>query len=384
MLPKYQELLSLLNASVDKSTDELIFLSNDLAEKVNSFKELELKYEKLAEGISLELGSGNILIFKKKCDAVDRLNLQDANKVILVIENSLIYLPDQPDKTLFFKNIFYWHRLLGLFTDKSIATFNDDLKKYLIFLSDKLGKVEVGYKVRWVDSFYDNDNKLKENYYKLDSLITKNTEFSSFYRDNFIKTAQSIPIIETRFTETLKSIGHIFELANKDFDLFKSKFSFEDFRSDLDKEKEKYLKDYQSTITDFLSKVSTVPIQFGAYIVLLMKFIDEPLPLLATLVLIVFWSAYNWLAVKQLLNNLEYTKNQFNATFDSLIEEAKINEADISKDRKVVLEKIGSTKLMLKSFNWLVFIFTSISFFYGIFFLSKIFCFSLNIHLWTN
>jgi len=381
MLEKYKELLSLLNSSVDVATDELIFLSRNLEENTKALDDLQLKYEKLAEGISLNLANENTLIFKKKIHAVERLALTDTNKTILIIEESLVYLPTNPDETLFFQNIFYWHRLLAIFADKSIAAFNESLKKHLIFLSDKLGKVEVGYKVRWIDSFYDNDNKLKETYFKLDSLITRNIEFSSFYRDNFIKTALSIPDIDTRFTETLKSIGHIFELANKDFDLFKSKFSFEDFRTDLDKEKEKYLKDYQSTITDFLSKVSTVPIQFGAYILLLMKFVDEPLPLLATLVLIVFWSAYNWLAVKQLLNNLEYTKNQFNATFDSLITKAKIDEADISKDRKDVLEKIDSTKLMLKSFNWLVFIFTSICFVYGAFFLSKIFCSNQIIYL---
>lgn len=381
MLEKYTELLRLLNSSVDVATDELTFFSKNLEESTNALDDLQLEYEKQAEGVSLNLVSESTLIFKKKINAVERLALSDSNKAILVIEDSLIYLPVHLDGTLFFQNIFYWHRLLNLFTDKSIAAFNDNLKKHLIFLSDKLGKVEVGYKVRWIDSFYDSDNKLKETYFKLDSLITRNTEFSSFYRDNFIKTAQTIPDVETRFSETLKSIGHIFELANKDFDLFKSKFSFEDFRSDLDKEKEKYLKDYQSTITDFLSKVSTVPIQFGAYIVLLMKFVDEPLPLLATLVLIVFWSAYNWLAVKQLLNNLEYTKIQFNSTFDSLITKARIDEADISKDRKTVLEKIDSTKLMLKSFNWLVFIFTSICFVYGIFFLSKILCSNQIIYL---
>ncbi|MEO7343947.1 MAG: hypothetical protein ABIU85_03835, partial [Methylotenera sp.] len=65
----------------------------------------------------------------------------------------------------------------------------------------------------------------------------------------------------------------------------------------------------------------------------------------------------------------------------SLITKARIDEADISKDRKTVLEKIDSTKLMLKSFNWLVFIFTSICFVYGIFFLSKILCSNQIIYL---
>ena len=374
MLEKYKELLGLLNSSVDIATDELIFVSKSLQGNTKVLDELQLEYEKQAEGISLNLVCENTLIFKKKINAVERLALGDANKTILVVEDSIVFLPTNPDETLFFQNIFYWHKLLALFTEKSIAAFNDNLKKHLLFLSDKLGKVDIGYKVRWIDSFYDNDNKLKENYYKLDSLITRNTEFSSFYRDNFIKTAQGISDVEARFTEALKSISHIFELANKDFDLFKSKFSFEDFRSDLDKEKEKYLKDYQSTITDFLSKVSTVPIQFGAYIVLLMRFVDEPIPLIATLVLIVFWSTYNWLAVKQLLNNLEYTKAQFNANFDALIKKAQINETEIANDRKSVLDKIGNTSLMLKSFNWLVLVFSLVCFVYGMFFLTKFFC----------
>lgn len=374
MLEKYTELLRLLNSSVDIATDELIFLSKSLEGNTKALDDLQLDYETQAEGVSLSLVSGNTLIFKNKINAVERLTLDDANKPILIIENSLVYLPNQPDETLIFKNIFYWHRLLELFTDKSIAAFNDNLKKHLIFLSDKLGKVEVGYKVRWVDSLYDHDHKLKETFYKLDSLITRNTEFSSFYRDNFIKTAQAIPDIDTRFSETLKSIDHIFELANKDFDLFKSKFSFEDFRSDLEKEKEKYLKDYQSTITDFLSKVSTMPIQFGAYILLLMRFYEEPLPLVATLVLIILWSMYNWLAVNQLLDNLEFTKARFNATFDALIKKAKLDESDISKQRKDITDQISKTKLMLESFNYLVCLFTTIFFLYGIYFLSKTLC----------
>jgi hypothetical protein len=371
MLEKYKELLIALNSSVDTGEDELTFLSNNLGSITGILEELNLKYEYQAEGISLNLVSENTLIYKKKAHAVERLGLSDTNKVILVIEESLIYLPSQPDQTMFFINVFYWHKLFNLFEVNSISAFNDGFKKHLIFLSDKLGKIEVGYKKRWLDSFYDLDNKLKENYYKLDSLISRNTEFSSFYRDNFIKVTQDIADVDARFTETVKSISHIFELTNKDFNLFKSKFSFEEFRTDLDKEKEKYLKDYQSTITDFLSKVSTVPIQFGAYILLLIKFADEPLPLIATLVLIVFWSRYNWLAVKQLLGNLEYTKSQFNSTFDALIKKAQIDESDISKERKTILDKLSNTKCMLISFNWLVLIFTLMCFVYGGFFLSK-------------
>lgn len=215
MLDKYKELLSLLNSSVDIATDELIFISKSLEANIGILDELKLEYENQAEGIYLNLVSESTLIFKRKIHAVERLGVNDTNKVILVIENSLVYLPTNPDELLFFQNVFYWHKLLALLESKSVGAFNEPIKKHLIFLSEKLGKVEVGYKVRWIDSFYDNDNKLKETYYKLDSLITRNAEFSSFFRDNFIKTAQAISDVETRFTSALISIVHIFELANQ-------------------------------------------------------------------------------------------------------------------------------------------------------------------------
>ncbi len=154
MLEKYKELLRLLNSSVDIATDELVFLSKDLEGKTNILDDLQLEYETQAEGISLNLISDKTLIFKKKINAVERLVLSNANKTILVIEDSKIYSPDRPDETLFFQNIFYWHRLLALFIDHSISAFNDELKKYLIFISEKLGKIEVGYKIRWIASFY--------------------------------------------------------------------------------------------------------------------------------------------------------------------------------------------------------------------------------------
>lgn len=377
MLEKFHLLNELLKSSVDESTDDLTFISRDLEGHTGLLEELGVKYESHAEGISLELYSKDILIFKKKSHAVERLSLNAINKYILIIENNIVYNPSSAEHKVFFDNVFYWHRLFDLFIENSIATFDDSLKKKLIFLSEKNGKIEVGYRIRWNESFYDNDNKLKETYQKLDSLIKCNSEFGSFYRDNFVKISQDIPEVDQRFTQSLKLISHIFELAKKDFDLFKSKFSFENFRTEFDKENEKHFKDYQSTITDFLSKVSTLPIQFGAYIVLLLKFIENPLPLIVTLFLIIFWSGYNFIAVKQLLNNLKHTEKLFNGTYDNLAKKAIVNESDIAEGRTSVQEKIDSTKFMLISFNWLVVVFTLVFLVYGIFILSGLYCSSL-------
>lgn len=101
----------------------------------------------------------------------------------------------------------------------------------MIFLSEKFGKVYIGYKNRWANDFYDNDYKLKNIYQSLKDKIANNSEFKSFFRDNFLSTAQKISEPNCRYTETLKSCVHIMELSEIDFELFKNKFSFEEFRS---------------------------------------------------------------------------------------------------------------------------------------------------------
>lgn len=374
MSSEYEKLLYLLESSDDESSDDLIILSSALISECGFLDTLDLLYEKQAEGIRIDLSTQKFKIFKTQKNAVNRISIEDFDNDILVIEGNLIFKKDQQDIPTFFENIYYWHKFKSFLLSTDICSHDDIVFKAMIFLSEKLGKLQVGYQVRWLDNFYSEDLGLKLHYELLVNKIANDPEFKSFFRDNFLRSAQEVNELNLRYTKTLKSIAHVIELSVKDFELFKSKFSFEDFRNDLEKEKEKYFKDYQASLTDFLSKIASMPVQFGAYVVLLLRFEKDLYPLLATLVLIVAWSVFKVISVNQIMDNVIYLKAKFNASFDDLLVKSNMAEDDIKQPREEINQKFDKTKLLLQSYNFVVIVFSLFALVVNIYFVSKFGC----------
>lgn len=374
MSNEYQKLLQLLSSSGDSSADDLVILSSNLSSECAFFDALGLSYEIQAEGVRIDLSSQNFKLFKTKESAVNRISIEDFDSDILIIEEQLIFIRDAQNISIFFENVYYWHKFKSFLLSTDICSHDDIVFKAMIFLSEKLGKLQVGYQVRWLDNFYSEDLGLKSNYELLENKITNDSDFKSFFRDNFLRSAQEVNESNLRYTKTLKSIAHVIELSVKDFDLFKSKFSFEDFRNDLEKEKEKYFKDYQASLTDFLSKVASMPVQFGAYVVLILRFEENLYPLLATLVLIVAWSVFKIISVNQIIDNVVYLKAKFNSSFDDLLVKSNMAEEDIKQPRTEINQKFDKTKYLLQSYNFVVIVFTLFALVVNIYFVSKFGC----------
>ncbi|MDD2864283.1 MAG: hypothetical protein PHC99_06110 [Methylococcales bacterium] len=368
----YRELLALLQSSEDLSSDEMVFLSSDLSSHETYLDEIEVVFESTREGVEIEFSSQKFKLFKNKQSAVNRLlSLNDFSKDILIIEDNLIFCSNSVKESIFFNNVLYWHKLKRLIAE-DICTHDDQAVQEMIFLSEKLGKIQVGYKTKWVEDFYDRDLKLKEAYQIVESKISNDSDFKSFFRDNFLSISQNIGDSRLRYTETLKSIHNVIELAQKDFELFKNKFSFEEFRSELEKEREAYFKDYQSTVSDFLSKVASMPIQFGAYVVLIFKFTDDIVPLIITSVLILSWSWFGITLVNHMLKDFDYLKNKFNKNFDDLLAKSKMSEKDVEEPRKDINEKFHRIVKLLICYRNVEITFTICALFICFYFMWKI------------
>lgn len=369
----YEKLLNFLQSSTDISNDELVIVSPELLENKRLLDDIGIRYDSVSEVIKIDLSNQEFKLFKTKKDAVNRLSAKDLSVTILIIEDSLIFLPnfEYSNSYIFFNNVLYWHKMKELLITEDICTHDDILKQSMVFLSEKLGKVHVGYKSRWKDDFYSKNNELKMFYQTIKNKIANNSEFKSFLRDNFLNTAQKISDPKLRYTETLESISHVVELAEKDFELFKNNFSFEEFKNNLEKEQEKYFKDYQSAISDFLSKVASMPLQFGAYIFLIFRFYNEFMPLICTLFLIIAWSFFTILSVNQIRCNTIFLKKKFNSNFDSLIEKSKISPDDIKESRNDINEKFCKTIFLLTNYKYVEIIFTLFSLLICIYFVTK-------------
>ena len=348
-----QDLKQLLQTLVDcddQSTDALKILSRKLDKSILSKN--EITFEEQAEGIVLDLSIQNILIYKNKQDAVTYIKIDDEEKTILIIEEQLVYKTGLKSNC-FFSNLFFSIKIKNLFLRSKIVSYHDEINKKLIFLSEQIGKVEVGYKNQLLDFCNGNYDLSYEN------INTKfnEKEYLSFFRDNFIKTAKEYDNSANRFYLALMRISIIFENSNREFELYKNKFSFEKFHSNLEKEKEKYIKDIQENLFEFQSKVNSLPIQFGVYIFLVFRFQNGIIPLIAVIILIITWSVFTLYLLNIMKKGVDHTKQKIVHVFEQISKKSGIN---VSNDKIEIDNIILKIQRGIKWFRCIIIIFSII------------------------
>ncbi|GBL44695.1 hypothetical protein SFMTTN_0496 [Sulfuriferula multivorans] len=367
-MSKYSELIRVLRDCSDHSKSDLKILSKDIQEHIAILDKFNIKYEIQAEGVSIDLSDQPVKIYKSKESAVKYLRESDFSSDILVVEADasnpecqdieFVAMDDPQSCSRLFDNLEYYFKFKKLFLDKDIASYNDEALNRLIFLSNKHGRLHITSNNEWVEEFYDSDNDLKKQYQEIKRKIDANKDYEDFFKESLIEYAKAIPEENLRFVKVLKNIKHIIESSNRNFELYKHNFSFAEFKKELDEDKDKYLKDYQSSLSDFLSKIASMPIQFGAYIFLMVRFGDELLPISATVILIFVWSYFNVMTVNRILENVEYLKLKFKNDLDALIKKSGIDKAEVESDENEVVERFCKTIYLIKGYRLFVIIFT--------------------------
>lgn len=130
-------------------------------------------------------------------------------------------------------------------------------------------------------------------------------EYVAFFRDNIIKNVEEKKELDDRFFYLLSKLGLIIEKTDREYKLFLHKFSFEEFHSKLEEEKDKYFKSLQDSLSDFLSKINSLPIQFGVYIYLLFRFEKEIYPLLIVSTIIIIWSLFSYFSISTMKKSIK-------------------------------------------------------------------------------
>ena len=359
----YKKLLEALSECNDNSGDPLIIKSSNL--DANVLGANNINYENQAEGIYIDLSSQNLSIYKNKQDAITYVDKNNENKIILVIDENLIYTPSTKNND-FFVNLFFSIKVKNLFLSCEIISYHDVANKNYIFLSELIGKIEVGYKNKLLDfcngsysvAYEDLSKKFNEN------------EYLSFFRDNFIKIAKEYTNPSDRFFLSLTKVDNIFENSNREFELYKNKFSFEKFQSSLEEEKEKYTKKIQESLFEFQSKVNSLPVQFGVYLFLIIRFKDDFLPLIAVIVLITVWSIFSLYLLNIMNKGISYTKTNLTHIFKEISLESGI---DISTDKQEIDNRIIDIQKGVKWFKGITITFSVILILFSCLYISTIY-----------
>lgn len=348
-------LVDLLASCKDEATDELAFISNDLKNQKTLLTELNIRYDELAEGISINLANQDITIYKTKKDCIKHFQ-GNVEKPIVILGDKIIY--ERDTYNTFFENLIYSLEIRTLIEEREIVSFHEKMNKNFILLSESNGKLKMGYESKPLE-FYDKEHNLKNLFELLLKKLDKG-EFASFFRDNIIKSVENEDDIKRRYITFLTHLNNIIEKTEREYSLFINKFSFEKFNSELKKEKEKYIKNIQENLSEFLSKVNALPVQFGVYILLVFRFENEVIPLIGTVLLIIAWSSFSFLSLQIMKKTIKFIERKFKDVFEQIAQELKIDEKTLEQDKKEVNNKISDIKRMIHWYQSIVVIFSLI------------------------
>ncbi len=348
------KIVNLLASCTDLATDELTFLSNDLNSQTTLLTELDIQYDKLAEGISINLANQAISIYKTKEDCIKHFQ-GNIEKPIIILADKIIY--ENEIINFFFENLIYSQKIQKLLEskDKEVITFNDKVNKTYFLLSEKNGKIEIGYKNKPLE-FYENNHNLKKLYNSMEGNLSK--EYVAFFRDNIIKNVEEKKELDDRFFYLLSKLGLIIEKTDREYKLFLHKFSFEEFHSKLEEEKDKYFKSLQDSLSDFLSKINSLPIQFGVYIYLLFRFEKEIYPLLIVSTIIIIWSLFSYFSISTMKKSIKNLSQRFDNVFKKISEKSGIDLESLEKEKKGVNDRLSNIKTLTTLYQAVTIVFT--------------------------
>ncbi len=349
-----KKIVDLLASCTDVAIDELTFLSNDLNSQTTLLTELDIQYDKLAEGISINLANQAISIYKTKEDCIKHFQ-GNIEKPIIILADKIIY--ENEIINFFFENLIYSQKIQKLLEskDKEVITFNDKVNKTYFLLSEKNGKIEIGYKNKPLE-FYENNHNLKKLYNSMEGNLSK--EYVAFFRDNIIKIVEEKKGLDDRFFYLLSKLEIIIEKTDREYKLFLHKFSFEEFHSKLEEEKDKYFKSLQDSLSDFLSKINSLPIQFGVYIYLLFRFEKEIYPLLIVSTIIIIWSLFSYFSISTMKKSIKNLSQRFDNVFKKISEKSGIDLESLEKEKKGVNDRLSNIKTLTTLYQAVTIVFT--------------------------
>ena len=366
-MPDYKELFDLLSDCSDTEQSALNIRSAKLVDSVEILDKYGIEYHKEQEGIHIELSGQGFEIYKDKRSALEYLEGRRAfTKDILILEQSVygnqkvetVYFKDSAETSTscIFENIIYLNKFRELFIEWDICSFSNELDKTLIFLSPDQGRVDIKYAANWAPEFYESNHDLKQHFQTIKDKVQEK-DFKNIFKESYIKTAIDIHDCEKRFTGTLITINAIMENAERNYELYQNKFSFAEFEKGLYEEKEKFIKEHQSSLHEFLSQTSYMPIQFGTYIYLVNRFSDSASMLIVVAVVILAWSMFSCMTVYRILDNIKDLKNNSKDLVSSIKTRSGISKDEFQEIDKVI-RKIPKSICLLWSYLALVVIFS--------------------------
>lgn len=339
-MTNFDALLNILTLDGDTSNEVHLFIA-----KIDKtiLDDNNILYHEIREGISIKLfEQEGIYICKTNNDFIANVEEKHFDKPILILESQKSYDPQSSNNDLLFESVLYEFKFFHLMKEK-ISLNWDNLSKEFILISDK-GKDIIKRQPRHKD-IGNIKHSIKNSFENIQEKINQDDRFINFIRNNISLVVETINS-EKQYIHLLTNLSLLYKNSIRDYDLFQSKFNFEEFKTGLNIKKREFIKDMQNILHDFHSKISNIPIQFGIYIFLILRFDKERWPLFVTLIIILVWLFFSLKNTISIKDNIDYIQKIYLKDLEDI--QNKLPNFDDENTKEEIINKALSTQKSIK------------------------------------
>lgn len=339
------------NNDITSNNDDDIIVKLEVEERL--LDDLDFNYRKTIDGFVIEKKQKNNVYFFDSFDScIGNLKHKKNNKIknIFIVKEKQFYDAQKVLDCLVSRD-----KLIDLIRSQKIVDYDDVANKNLVFLSDTLGRVDVGYShVMFSDVYFQCNISVIDYIEKIDAELN-HVETQSIFRDCIVKLFTQNPKIDKNISSLIYHIKYLYEDFTRNINLYKNRYTFDTFITEFDKKKEEYIKHYNDFFSSIINKLYTIPIQIGGYVFLLSRTSDEELWAIISLLVVIFVGFFSNFIYTIAIDNTIFFKDDFDKKTEkikntlNLGDEDKFNEEVKSIGSRV--SKILSALNTLKSVN---------------------------------
>lgn len=325
--------------------------SSNTKELVSSFDEDIGIYEFLKQqGIKCQLENNNqeirvfldssphLIIFKNLQDAINLTTEQDLEKKFILLDASVnpAHIKNIRDNI---EAIFSFKKILKYF---KIIDFDETIPKLYTLLSPDYGNISISYNTNTKERlFYQKNNNF--SFSKLKEKLS-NDEYADFFKKAIAKFLHDKPKPDIYLI--LSNLNFLTEQADKNLSLYRGNFSFEKFKQEFDKDLTDEMKRFQDLISNFHTKVATIPIQIGLYVLLVEKTTNTTL-LIFSSILVILWTFFNHQITAKTFSNIAQIEKGIDCKMQKLLEETGLSRNDTKDKQNQINTEITNTKNLI-------------------------------------
>lgn len=235
----------------------------------------------------------------------------------------------------FIENAESYLRLLAFFRSAQFADYDSSAYREFVILSPERGVFKVRYPS--LVPIMDDSKKIADD---CESIFerARSVDYRAFLRNEFIEFSKGIPE-DGRIVSIITNLSALNESANRNYEIYVKKFSFEKLKSDLQHKKEQYFESLRELLNKILGQVASVPVSIAAAVFAEKQVKDAWL----SLMLLIAYSLYSFVVYHfQLifLKDLDEIKSDSLTEFENIRRHSGLRNDEIERESDKVFGRI--------------------------------------------